>query len=60
MNDKLASFIRERTADYAESTLDNLQDLHRILRWDENQPSPQYPGRDWFTANPFAPLEEAP
>lgn len=57
----LADFIAGRVATYRDSTSDNLQDLRRILRWDEKTPDViRYPDQQWFKDNPSKSLEEAP
>jgi len=57
----LLDFVAKHTAAYRTSTADNLQDLHRILRWDEHAPDTiGYPGQQWFKDNPKVPLEKAP
>lgn len=57
----LADFISARVDGYRNGTTDNLQDLHRILRWDENAPDViNYPDQQWFKSNPKTPLEGAP
>jgi CRISPR/Cas system CSM-associated protein Csm3 (group 7 of RAMP superfamily) len=57
----LADFLTPRLAPYQNSVTDNLQDLHRILRWDPNAPDNiQYPDQQWFKDNPKTPLEKAP
>jgi CRISPR/Cas system CSM-associated protein Csm3 (group 7 of RAMP superfamily) len=57
----LADFITPRVAHFRAGTALNLEDLHAILRWDENAKDViHYPGQDWFKANPKTPLEEAP
>jgi CRISPR/Cas system CSM-associated protein Csm3 (group 7 of RAMP superfamily) len=57
----LLDFIAQRTATYRNGTADNLQDLRRILRWDEHAPDTiGYPGQQWFKDNPQVPLEKAP
>lgn len=57
----LTEFIAARVAAYRDSMSANLQDLHHILRWDENAPDViKYPEQSWFKANPKVPLEGAP
>ncbi|MGH2524331.1 MAG: RAMP superfamily CRISPR-associated protein [Anaerolineales bacterium] len=57
----LADFIAPRVAAYRTGQAANLQDLHDILRWDENAPDViKYPDQQWFKANPRTPLEGAP
>jgi hypothetical protein len=57
----LTDFINLRVAAYKNGTSANLQDLHRILRWDENALDViEYPQKSWFVANPKVPLEGAP
>jgi len=57
----LAGFLSVRVAAYRGGTAGNLQDLHRILRWDENAPDTiHYPDQQWFKEHPTTPLEGAP
>jgi hypothetical protein len=57
----LADFISARVGGYRNGTTENLQDIRRILRWDENAPDAiNYPDRQWFKSNPKTPLEGAP
>lgn len=57
----LADFISERVGAYRNGTTESSQDLHRILRWDENAPDAiSYPDQQWFKSNPKTPLEGAP
>jgi hypothetical protein len=57
----LRTFVLNRAGALRTSASPNLDDLHRILRWDENAPDiVRYPSREWFGKNPRAPLEEAP
>ncbi len=57
----LADFITLHVAAFRNNASPNLQDLHRILRWDENAPDViDYPQKSWFVANPKVPLEGAP
>jgi len=59
--DALATFIMPRITTYRDSREGNLQDLHRILRWDPKAPDNiRYPDQQWFKANPKTPLEGAP
>lgn len=57
----LTEDVEARVRSYRESTAAHLQDLRRILRWDESQPADvHYPEYGWFKDNPRTPLEEAP
>lgn len=57
----LTDFLSARVDGYRNGMTDNLQDLHRILRWDENAPDViNYPDQQWFKSNPKTPLEGAP
>jgi CRISPR/Cas system CSM-associated protein Csm3 (group 7 of RAMP superfamily) len=57
----LDSFLASRVASYQTSAADNLQDLHRILRWDPSAlDNIKYPDQQWFKDNPRVPLEGAP
>jgi len=57
----LADFVDERVRPYRDSTAAHLQDLRRILRWDESKPADvHYPDYGWFKDNPRTPLEEVP
>jgi hypothetical protein len=57
----LADFVAARVVAYRDDAADNLQDLRRILRWDESAPDVlKYPDQEWFKANPQTPLEGVP
>lgn len=57
----LTDFISTRVEGYRNGTSENLHDLHRILRWDENASDViSYPPQQWFKSNPKTPLEGAP
>jgi len=57
----LTDFVAQRVAIYRDGKGENLQDLHRILRWDENSvENITYPDQKWFKENPQTPLEGAP
>lgn len=61
IGEALSNFLAPRLAPYQNSTTENLQDLHRILRWNPNAPDAiQYPNQQWFKDNPKVPLEKAP
>ncbi len=57
----LTDFIAKRVEIYRDGTGGNLQDLHRILRWNPNAPDNiTYPSQGWFKENKDVPLERAP
>jgi len=56
----LHAFVNQHIAPYvADTTSVMLQDLRRIWRWPPTG-TYRYPGRNWFAANPAAPISQTP
>lgn len=57
----LVAWVDASVAPFRSSTAPNLQDLHRILRWNESAPDNiRYPDRNWFLDHSREPLSSAP